>query len=123
MNSILAAVLGLAVDAFVRPILDMVKVRAAMRDRETLQTIRRGVLAICAVTACVTLMAGGAILLPLALCLFMPWEPTTRLWVALAFAALYIAIPTTAAALMLSEKRWLGYFHLDELINQTGSKP
>jgi uncharacterized membrane protein YeiB len=122
MNSILAAVLGMAVDAFVRPVLGMVRIRAALRDRETLQTVRRGILAVCGVTACVVFLCGGAILLPLALCLFMPWEPNTRLWVALAFAAVYVAIPMTVAAIALSEKRWMHYFHVDELINESPSE-
>lgn len=122
MNKLLAAVLGMVVDSFVRPALELAKVRAALRDAETLRTVRRAVLALCGVTACVVMMAGGAILVPLALCLFMPWDTTTRLWVALAFAAIYVAIPIIVAAMALSEKRWMRFFHVDELVDEVAGK-
>ena len=122
MNKILAAVLGLIVDSFVRPALELSKVRAALRNVETLRTLRRAVLALCGVTACVVMMAGGAILVPLALCLFMPWDASTRLWVALAFAGVYLAIPIVAAGMALSERRWIYFFHVDQLLKDVVPK-
>lgn len=122
MNKILAAVIGMIVDSFVRPALELSRVRAALKDVEVLRSVRRTILTLCGLTACIVLMAGGVILIPLALCLFMPWNPTTRLWVALGVAAVYVAIPIVIAGIALSERRWMRFFHVDELVQDVVAK-
>ena len=122
MNRLLTAVLDVALESLVRPALRVARLRAALSDVETLRAVRKSLIAVCGMVACAGVLAGGAILVPLALCLFMPWEPTTRLWVAVLFGVAYLAIPFVIAAVALSEKRWLQYFHMDEVIKDVVAK-
>ncbi len=59
------------------------------------------------------LMAGGLVIVPVALCIYMPWGPETKLIVLLSFAAVYIGVPLIALMSVLSERRWLKLFKVD----------
>ncbi len=62
------------------------------------------------------LLAGGLVIVPVALCVYMPWTPDTKLIVLLSFAAVYIGVPLIALMSILSERRWLKLFKVDELV-------
>ncbi len=62
------------------------------------------------------LLAGGLVIVPVALCVYMPWAPETKLIVLLSFAAVYIGVPLIALMSVLSERRWLKLFKVDELV-------
>jgi hypothetical protein len=62
------------------------------------------------------LMAGGLVIVPVALCVYMPWGSETKLIVLLSFAAVYIGVPLIALMSVLSERRWLKLFKVDELV-------
>jgi uncharacterized SAM-binding protein YcdF (DUF218 family) len=56
---------------------------------------------------CLVLMAVGLGLIPLGLCLFMPWAPQTKAIVVLAFGAVYIVVPLILILTGFSQKRWM----------------
>lgn len=62
------------------------------------------------------LLVGGLVMIPVALCVYMPWAPETKLIVLLAFAVVYIGVPLIALMAVLSERRWLKLFKVDELV-------
>jgi uncharacterized membrane protein len=66
---------------------------------------------------CLAVMAGGAIMMPLSLCLFMPWEPQTKAFVACAFGVVYIVGALIVAIGLMSEKRWMRITRADALVN------
>ena len=55
----------------------------------------------------ITLIGAGLVLIPLALLLFMPWEPQTKAIVGIAVGAVYLLVPLAAMLPVLSEKRWM----------------
>jgi hypothetical protein len=67
-------------------------------------------------------MAGGAVLMPLALCLFMPWQPQTKALVACAFGAVYLLAPLIVAIVLMSEKRWMRMTRAGKLMKHVLSK-
>lgn len=117
MNTLLSAALGMAMDIFVRPRVRLAKVRLALQSLKTLKAVRKGVLAVSGLMFLTAVAAAGMIMIPMALCLFMPWTQTTRLVVALVVGALYIAVPITLVLAFLSERRWKQTLHIDELLN------
>lgn len=56
---------------------------------------------------CLVLIAVGLGLIPIVLCLFMPWALQTKAIVALAFAAIYIVVPLVVILRGFSQKRWM----------------
>ena len=56
---------------------------------------------------CLVLIAVGLGLIPIGLCLFMPWALQTKAIVALAFGAIYIIVPLIIILTAFSQKRWM----------------
>ncbi len=122
MYKLLAMAIDLAMDVFVKPRTRLALMRAALADIETVKTVRQGLFAVCGLVIVAVITAAGAVMIPIALCLFMPWEQGTRLWVALIFAAVYLTIPVILASMFLSERRWMRIFHVDELVREISAK-
>ena len=116
MNKLLGPILRMALSAMVKPSIRRAKIRAAIYYLEMTQTARKAVMNLAAVVFCVVIMAGGAVLMPLALCLFMPWQPQTKALVACAFAAVYLLTPLIVAIVLMSEKRWMRITRADVLV-------
>ena len=123
MNKLFGSVLGMAVGAWVvKPVIRRAKIRAAILYLETIRSAREAVMVFGVVAFCIALMAGGAVLIPLALCLFMPWQPQTKTLVACAFGAVYIAVPFIVATVLMSEKRWMRMTRADAFVNNVIDK-
>ena len=122
MSKILAAAFNLIIDAFFRPTLERAKIRSALTAIETVQATRKAALAAFAFIVCAVVVGGGAILIPFALCSFMPWEANTRLWVGLSFAVAYIALPVVLVWTALSEKRIMRLLHVDDLLRNIADR-
>lgn len=124
MNKLLGSVLGMAASAWlVKPLVRRAKIRAAIYYLESVRSARQIVFAAGALVLCFVIMAGGAILIPLALCLFMPWQPLTKAIVASAFGAVYVIVPIAVAVTLMSEKRWMKLTKADKLLhNVLGSQ-
>ena len=69
-----------------------------------------------------TLIAVGLAMIPVALCVFTSWEPSTKLMVALIFAFIYIAVPLILLLSLMSERRWMRIFRANELIERVVRK-
>ncbi len=122
MNKLLGPVLQLAYKALVEPSLRRAKIRAVIYYVETIQTAREAVMILGALIFCVVIMAGGAVLIPLGLCLFMPWQPQTKALVASAFGAVYLLAPLIVTFVLMSEKRWMRMTRADVLMKDVLSK-
>lgn len=118
MNKLIGSVLGMAASAWlVKPLVRRTKIRAAIYYLESVRSVRQIVIVAGALVLCFVMMAGGAILIPLALCLFMPWEPLTKAIVASAFGAVYVIVPVALAVTLMSEKRWMKLTKADKLLS------
>lgn len=122
MNKLFGPVLQMAYKALISPSIRRVKIRAVMYYLETVRSAREAVIVLGLLSFCIALMAGGAVLLPLALCLFMPWQPQTKAFVACAFAVVYLVAPFLVATLLMSEKRWMRMTRADELLKNVIGK-
>lgn len=119
MNRLLSSVIGVVIGAgIVKPWVRRARIRAVMYYLETVRTARQAVMTLAVLAFCIGLMAGGAVLIPLALCLFMPWQPLTKTLVACAFGAVYLAVPFVVAMVLMSEKRWMRMTRASELMKK-----
>jgi uncharacterized membrane protein YqjE len=85
----------------------MVKVQAAIVYLEGIKRARRILILLCLLIFTITLIGAGFVLIPLALLIFMPWEPQTKAIVGIAIGAVYLLAPLVGIAFVLSEKRWM----------------
>jgi TRAP-type C4-dicarboxylate transport system permease small subunit len=65
---------------------------------------------------CVVILGCGFLLIPVGLCLFMPWAPVTKAIVAVSIGTVYIVIPLIAGLALFSEKRWMKMSSADKLL-------
>ena len=122
MNKLLGLVLRMAFRALVESPLRRARIRAVIYYLEMIRTARQAVMILGALMFCVVIMAGGAVLIPLALCLFMPWQPETKALVACAFGVVYVVAPLIVAMVLMSEKRWMHMTRADKLLKDVLSK-
>ena len=112
----------MAFRALVEPSLRRAKIRAVICYLEMIRTTRKALIILGVLMFCFVIMAGGAVLMPLALCLFMPWQPQTKALVVLAFGAVYLLAPLIVATVLMSEKRWMRITRADKLVKDVLSK-
>jgi hypothetical protein len=110
-------VLRMALGRLATPPLRRIRIRAVVHYLEAIRTVRRALIDLGAFMFCLAIIAGGAVLMPLALCLFMPWQPQTKALVACAFGVVYIVAPLIVAIALMSEKRWMRITHADTMVN------
>jgi len=122
VNKLLGLVLRMAFRALVESPLRRARIRAVIYYLEMIRTARQAVMILGALMFCVVIMAGGAVLIPLALCLFMPWQPETKALVACAFGVVYVVAPLIVAMVLMSEKRWMHMTRADKLLKDVLSK-
>ena len=96
----------------------LLKIQSAIVYLNVLKGTRRLTVLICLLVLCVVVFACGFLLIPVALCLFMPWAPQIKAIVAAAFGAAYIIIPLIAAMALFSEKRWMRASKADKLLQE-----
>ena len=118
MNKLLSGLIELVMETVLRPSLRIAKVRAAMTYLEGVKSARTVVIVICLVFLCGVIVAGGAVLIPLALCIFMPWQPQTKALVAASVGVVYLVVPLLVVSSLLSEKRWMRITGASELVRK-----
>jgi hypothetical protein len=92
---------------YLEPSLKLLKIRAAILYLEGVKGAHRILIAACLIVFVITLIGAGLVLVPLALLMFMPWEPTTRAIVGIVIGAIYLIVPALTLISLLSEKRWM----------------
>ncbi len=92
------------------------KIRAAVVYQDFIKGARRTAMLACILVLSIVILACGFLLIPVGLCLFMPWAPATKAIVAVSFGAAYIIIPLIVVMALLSEKRWLKMSSADKLM-------
>ena len=92
---------------YLEPSLKMLKLRVAIYYLEGVRGAHRILMLICLLVFVITLIGAGLVMVPVALLLFMPWEPTTKAVVGIIIGAIYLLVPAVALISLLSEKRWM----------------
>jgi NADH:ubiquinone oxidoreductase subunit K len=96
----------------------LVKIQSAIIYLHVLKNARRLTKLICLLVFFVIVLACGFLLIPVSLCLFMPWAPETKAIVATAFAAAYVIIPLTVVMILFREKNWIRVSKIDKLLKE-----
>lgn len=104
------------------PYLMKAKTRGAICYMEGVETARRLVVAGCIVVICLIVLSFSLILIPVALCEFMPWTSTVKAWVALLFGVVYVLGALMTLAFLLSEKRWMKLSRAREYLEKVTMK-
>ena len=94
------------------------KIQSAIVYLNLIQGARRLSMLVCLAVVCVVILACGFLLIPVALCIFMPWTPETKAIVAVAFAAAYIIVPLIAVMTLFTQKRWMKASRADKLLEE-----
>jgi len=93
--------------SYIEPSLKVVKLRAAIYYLEGVKGAHRILILACMLVFVITLIGAGLVMVPLALLIFMPWEPVTKAVVGIVIGAVYLLVPSVALITLLSEKRWM----------------
>jgi hypothetical protein len=105
-------------ESYVRTIVDLLKIEAAIAYLKVLQGTRRFVIAVMLLFFFVVVLGCGFLLIPIALLLFMPWAPETKAIVGICIGGAYVVIPIIVISMLLSEKRWVKWSGVGKLIRQ-----
>jgi len=95
----------------------LVKIDAAIAYLNVIKGTRRLAILITLAVFGIVVLACGFLLIPLGLCLFMPWAPETRVIVAASIGAAYVLVPLIVLLSSLSQKRWMRASRADKLAN------
>jgi hypothetical protein len=106
------------IESFIKTTIDMLKIEAAILYLKALKGIRRFVIAAMLLFFFVVVFGCGFLLIPIALLLFMPWDPQTKAIVGICIGAAYVLIPVIVISMLLSEKRWVKWSGVEKLIGQ-----
>ncbi len=118
MQKFVKQLLRILIGRYVDTQLDLIKIEAATQYVKSVDHIRRIIIVLAVRLFLIVILAGGLILLPLALCFFMPWTDQTRAIVAICFAAAYIVIPLIALKIAHSERLWMRLSRANELVRK-----
>lgn len=116
MIGILGSFLKGRIESYCLTLLELLKIKAAIAYLRIIRGARRFVITVAVLAFCAALLACGFLLVPIALLLFMPWEPHTKAIVGIIIGAAYVLVPAIVACVLLSEKRWLRVSRADELL-------
>jgi nitrate reductase gamma subunit len=98
------------------------KIRAAIVYLNIIKRTRLLAMLICLLVLSVVVLACGFLLIPIALCLFMPWPVETKALVAALFGAAYIIVPVIAVMVLFSQRRWMKVTRADKLLKEALKK-
>ena len=116
MIGILGNFLKGRIESYCLTMLELLKVKAAIAYLSIIRGTRRFVIMLAVLVFCAVIVACGFLLVPIALLLFMPWEPHTKAIVGIIIGAVYVLVPLIVASVLLSEKRWLRVSRADALL-------
>jgi hypothetical protein len=92
---------------YFEPMLKLLNLQAAIYYVEGVKGAHRILIMISLVAFAITMIGAGLVMIPLALLIFMPWEPATKAVVGIVIGAVYLLVPAVALISLLSEKRWM----------------
>jgi hypothetical protein len=118
ISEIIRRLIGSEIDTSIA----LVKIEAAIVSLNIVRGTRRVAILACLLVFCAILFACGFLLVPIALCLFMPWAPETKAIVLAGFGAAYILLPLIAAMVLMSERRWMKASKADQLVKEALKK-
>ncbi len=107
VNSLFQGMFDWLKATYLEPSFRMLKLRAAIYYLEGVKGAHRILILVCLLVFVITLIGAGLVMVPVALLLFMPWEPTTKAVVGIVIGAVYLLVPAVALMSLLSEKRWM----------------
>jgi hypothetical protein len=111
-SDILRRLLGSGVKASIAA----VKIQGAIAYLKLIRGTRRLAMLFCLLILCAIVLGCGFLLVPVALCLFMPWAPETKAIVAASVGAAYVVIPLIVVMALFSQKRWMRASRADKLM-------
>ena len=111
--SFFKALLGSAFEASA----DAVKLRLAIGYLKVAKSSRNLVIQLALLIFFIVILSFGFILIPISLCLYMPWNTTVKAIVSVSFGLLYTILPMITLMFAFSEKRWLSTSKLEKLLN------
>jgi hypothetical protein len=118
----ISSILKGLVNSYLDSLLELAKIRAAVCYVNGLKVTRRLLMLWCRLAFCFALLAMGLGLIPIALCLYMPWTPQTKAFVAIAFALVYIIVPLIVILRAFSQKRWMRISRANDLVGSVLDK-
>ena len=104
------------VKSYLESVFELLKIKAVLGYINCIKSVRRIFLMWCFLVFCLVLLAVGLGLVPLALCLFMPWSPQTKAIVAISFGAVYVIVPLIIMLTVFSSKRWMKMSGANDLV-------
>jgi hypothetical protein len=130
MNKKLMTVLFLAFKAmkgfnpsrYSRSMVDLARLKASLMYVKSIETARLLFVSILGIGICLTLLSSALLLFHVTLFLYAPWTAEVKLWVGLAFAAVYLGIAIKAFSYVFSETQWLKIFHAEDLAGDPAGK-
>jgi hypothetical protein len=99
---------------YLEPVIRSLKAQAADAYLEMIKGSRRVLVLLCLLVFVITLVGAGLVLIPIALLIFMPWQPDTKAVVGIVVGAAYLLVPLVAMRPLLSEKRWMSVTGAEE---------
>lgn len=105
------------VKSYLDSVFELLKIKAVLCYINGIKTVRRIFLMWCFLVFCLVLLAVGLGLMPLALCLFMPWSPQTKAIVTISFGAVYVIVPLIIVLTVFSQKRWIKVSGANDLMS------
>ncbi len=105
---------------YLEPSIKMLKLRAAICYLEGVKGAHRILILMCLLVFVITMVGAGLVIVPLALLLFMPWDPVTKAVVCLVVGATYLVVPAVALMSLLSEKRWMRLTGATDVLRKLG---
>jgi len=114
LREIIRRLIGSKVDASV----SLLKIESAIVYLNFIKATRGLARLLCVLVISVVVFACGLVMIPVALCLFMPWSPETKAVVVVAFAAAYLVVSLVAIMVLFSEKRWMKVSRADRLVKE-----
>jgi len=118
MTGILSEIIRRLIGSEIESSVALVKIHAAIVSLNLIKGARRLTVIFCLLVLSIVMLACGFLLIPVALCLFMPWSPETKTIVAASIGAAYIFIPLIVVLALSSEKRWMKASGADKLVKE-----
>ena len=116
MIEMISSFLKKLVKSYLDSALELFKIEAVTCYLNSIKAVRQLTMLWFLRLFCLILMAVGLGLIPIVLCLFMPWALQTKAIVALAFAAVYVIVPLIFILTGFSQKRWMKASGANEMV-------
>lgn len=117
MIDAVSSILKGLVRSYLCSLLELAKIRVAVCYVNGVKVTRRLFMLWCALLFCIALLVIGLALIPIALCLYMPWSAETKGIVAISFALVYIIVPLILLLMVFSQKRWMRISKANDLVS------